>query len=421
MQRIIVYLSILCCYSLGAQDTTGSITIKVVSGLDKPMPVENAKVIMGPYRNAETRKDGTVTFRNKPVGYYKLEVQADGYYPFPSPEQTTNAIGLAPGYRLEPLLVYLEPLPEYAFSLSGNVIDDVAGKPLDSVYVVVKQAGKTIGTAYTDKFGDFYLTFEGSDAELDDQLFTIIFDKPGYQSTRQNDVFKKENRYKAYQNGFRIIPDKLDQPDKPVREPESSAKVNMLCLGVSPEAQFYSANNEVQVQATSMFMLSYNFLEQREGLNISVGWHLPITLKTQNTFETLTGQTSEIETEYKIKSLGFFNVRYYHSSNKEQGVIPFISLMGQLQNQVPAQPIISEGTHEEQVDSYFKFVPRVDVGVVIRRKWLIVEPYLCFSSFSMESQNFLFNYFGRADAISVQQRFTQLGLGINARIPILNY
>ena len=185
MRRIIIYLSILCCYSLGAQDTTGSITIKVLSDEDRVTPIKNAKVIMGPYRNAETRKDGTVTFSNKPVGYYKLEVQADGYYPFPDPEQPSNAIGLAPGYRLEPLVVYLKPLPTYAFSLSGNVIDNQSNKPLDSVYVVVKQAGKTIGETYTDDFGDFYLTFEGSDSELDDQLFTIIFGKTTYQNARE--------------------------------------------------------------------------------------------------------------------------------------------------------------------------------------------------------------------------------------------
>ena len=152
-----------------------------------------------------------------------------------------------------------------------------------------------------------------------------------------------------------------------------------------------------------------------------MGWHLPITLKTQNNFETLTGQMSEIETAYKINSLGFFNVRYYHSKNKEQKVIPFISFMGQLQNQVPAQPIISDGAHEEEVDSYFKFLPRIDIGVALKRKWVFIEPYLSFSSFSIESQNFQFNYFGRADAISVQQRFTQLGIGVNVRTPILNY
>lgn len=419
MQRIILYLSILCCYSLGAQDTNGSITIKVVSDEDKLTPIENAKVIMGPYRNAETRKDGTVTFRNKPVGYYKLEVQADGYYPFPDPEQPTNAIGLAPGYRLEPLIVNLKPLPEYAFSLSGNVIDEGTAKPLDSVHVVVKQAGKTIGEAYTDKFGDFYLTFEGSDSELDDQLFTILFDKPAYLGGRQKDVFKKESRYKAYQNSFRIKPEQPDEPDQ--QGLEADDKVSMLSLGISPEAHFYATNNEIQVQATSMFILSYNFLEGREGLNVSVGWHLPITLKTQNTFETLTGQMSEVETEYKIKSLGFFNIRYYHSKSKEQMISPFISLMGQLENQVPAQPIISEGIHEEKADSYFKFVPRIAIGIAIKRKWAFIEPYVCFSSFPLQSQNFQFNYFGRADAIAVQQRFTQLGIGVNVRTPILNY
>ena len=92
----------------------------------------------------------------------------------------------------------------------------------------------------------------------------------------KKDVFKKGNRYKAYQNSFRIQLEEPDEPDDVVIVPP---KVNMLSLGISPEAQFYSTNNEMQVQATAMFILSYNFLQKREGLNVKRGLALADYIK----------------------------------------------------------------------------------------------------------------------------------------------
>jgi hypothetical protein len=99
----------------------------------------------------------------------------------------------------------------------------------------------------------------------------------------------------------------------------------------------------------------------------------------------------------------------------------FVGASGLFVLQKPTSEIFTENNHEALRDSFYKIVPRLSGGISLRRGLIEFEPYFTFTYFKVNSQNFKFNYFGRADYEIVQKNFIQFGAGFSLNVAILNY
>ena len=371
-------------------------------------PIKSAWVELKGHVWNETDKDGKVFFEKVVKGNYTIAVNANGYEPYTHPflfKVTGDDDNLE---------IYLNPLPpDNTFSISGRVIDMQSESPLDSVEVFVK-IGLFDKTIYTNDWG-FYNFLCKEDEVKGNSEFSLNVRKKGYELKSYKSGF--------YSNHIEAPIFKLERAkDEKVKIPELGAKdlsiIPLMAIGISPEANFFLSNNDLQVQLATSFAIRWNIYCKRKVLSIGTGWHLPLDVNTQNTFETLNGQVSQVETKYRIDNLGFLNLRYF-TKNGKANYKPFFDFMVLVEKQTPTPPVVISGYHQVQKESYIKCVPRITGGISIARGLFWIEPFVSATYFNMNSQNFTFNYFGRADSISVKESFFQTCVGLNVALTII--
>jgi len=406
MRKTLMILFLIYSISAFAQQENKirSVEIKVKSVIDN-LPIEAAKVDIEEYERTETDSRGIAPFE-LPEGNYRLEIYATGYEYYTH----TNFIKVTEDNNT--FIIKLTPLPENTFRLYGKVVEKQDKTPIDSVEVFLK-AGQIEKSTLSSKFGYFDFVFQNNELEIG-QSFSIDVKKKGYEVHSYEGGFYKKEIPRLY---FEL--QKKNQSNSvPPLIVDNKPKIPLLTFSAVPEFAFFAGN--IQVQASSGFLIRWNLLKKRKKITLGVGWHSPIHLSTKNTFETLAGKESEIETKYKINSLGMLNLRYYINGTKNKGTtVPFVSIGGFFQESVPS--ISEEETYYEPIDPYFKFVPKVSGGISIKKKYLELEPFMSMAYFQINSQNFIFNYFGNADPYRVRINFFQIAVGLNLELTIFNY
>jgi hypothetical protein len=377
-------------------------------------PVNSARVEIKGYEETLTDKTGKAWFPEVAKGNYQIEVDANGYenYIHPFLFKVTG--------EDDNLSINLKPLPDNTFSIRGRVIDAQFESHLDSVEVFVK-IGILEKTTYTNDWGFFNFLFK-EDEIKNNKEFNLNIRKNGYELNSsyvggfysnhiETPTFKLEKKTK-------LIKDETIKTTTVKRKSQKST-IPLTTISISPESNFFLSNNDLQVQGTSSFAIRWNLTRKRKKITIGAGWHLPINIKTQNTFETLDGQVSEVETNYRINNLGFLSFRYYANSKNNLKYRPFFGVTTLLEKQTPTPSIISSENHQEEKESYVKIVPRITGGISIKRGLLWIEPFVSATYFNMDSQNFIFNYFGRADSLPVKESFFQASIGINLELTFI--
>lgn len=394
---------------LFAQGRKQEVIIEIKSSKTN-LAIEAARVEIKGYGETESDAKGKAWFPDVPEGSYKVQVYKPGYenLVLANPIKVTSSENL--------FFIELTSLPPNSFLIRGQIQDLVNGNPLDSVQVFLV-AGDRKETTQSNEWGYYDFKFNKNDVE-NSQKFILIIRRHGYETPN------------PYEGGF--FPNYIDVPviklkkikiESPIQSrpiQERTLKSPMLSIGVAPDANFFLNGNLIQVQGTSSFALRWNISKKRKLFTLGIGWHLPIDLKTQNSFQTLVGMTSDFETKYKISSLGFVSFRYYHKM-ANSGIPYFIGITGLFVNQKPIPAVISQENHEAEISSYYKFVPRLNIGISISKGIFEFEPFLSLTYFKLNTQNLKFNYFGRADYEIVDKKFIQIGIGFNLEMAIINY
>jgi hypothetical protein len=380
------------------------VTLYVKSETDS-QTIEGAIVEIRGYGGTETDPSGRVFFPDVPEGDYIIEVRARGYKPY---------ISINP-YRITHInnnfSINLSPLPFDTFLIRGRITDS-ENMRLDSVKVrLITGARKE--TVITDDWGYYEFKFDRSDIEQNPE-YTIFYEKKGYEILKEfKGIFFRDFIDLPNVKMKKIIEKENESNDNSIKHP-------FLSLAVSPESNLFYDLDQIQINGNLGFFIRWS-IKNKKNFTLGIGWHLPIKLTAENKFQTLIGMISSIKTEYKLINYGILNCRLHNNLPNNNSLSYFFdgSILFTKQDPITSTNILNN--HEISRKSFYKFIPRLTSGISLSKKSFKIEPYLSLAYLNLKSQNFIFNYFGRADYQIISKNYFQIGLGISLNLTILNY